>query len=46
MLGERACVFVTLVTGQSQVTLEELCHHLLEQGIAKNKLPERLVVIW
>ena len=45
ILGEKACAFVTLKPGAAAATLEELVAYLLEQRIAKNKLPERLVVI-
>lgn len=45
ILGEKACAFVTLKPGAAAVTLEELIAYLLAQRIAKNKLPERLVVI-
>ncbi len=45
VLGERACAFVTLAPGAEATTLEELCDYLLERKIAKNKLPERLVVV-
>jgi len=45
VLGERACVFVTLRPGVKKVTLDELCSYLLKRRIAKNKLPERLVVV-
>lgn len=45
VLGERACAFVTLAPGAGAATLEELCDYLLERRIAKNKLPERLVVV-
>lgn len=44
VLGERACVFVTLA-GEEDVTLQELCDYLLENKITKLKLPERLEVI-
>ncbi len=44
VLGERACVFVVPGEGDP-VTLEELCAYLLENGIAKTKLPERLEFI-
>ena len=44
VLGERACAFVTLKTAQP-VSLPELVEYLLQKGIAKNKLPERLVVV-
>ncbi len=45
VLGEKACAFVTLAPGAKSVTLKALCAHLLEHKIAKNKLPERLVVV-
>lgn len=45
VLGERACAFVTLRPGAAEPQLEVLCAYLLGKGIAKNKLPERLVVI-
>jgi cyclohexanecarboxylate-CoA ligase len=44
VLGEKACVFVVTKENQN-VTLDELVQYLLEKKIAKNKLPERLVVI-
>ena len=44
ILGEKACVFVTLRTSET-VSLEEIASYLLEQNIAKNKLPEKLVVV-
>jgi acyl-CoA synthetase (AMP-forming)/AMP-acid ligase II len=45
VLGERACAFAVLKRGDQPVTLEELCAYLLEKNIAKNKLPERLVIV-
>jgi non-ribosomal peptide synthetase component E (peptide arylation enzyme) len=45
VLGEKACAFVTLRPGAAEPTLAELCEYLLARQIAKNKLPERLVVI-
>jgi non-ribosomal peptide synthetase component E (peptide arylation enzyme) len=45
ILGEKACAFVCLRQGVDGVTLEELAGYLLEKNIAKNKLPEKLVVI-
>ena len=45
VLGEKACAFVTLKPGAAEPTLDELCEYLLGKEIAKNKLPERLVVI-
>lgn len=45
ILGERACAFVVLKNGIAGIDLEELTDYLLEKNIAKNKLPERLVMI-
>jgi acyl-coenzyme A synthetase/AMP-(fatty) acid ligase len=45
ILGEKACAFVCLRQGIERVTLEELVGYLLEKNIAKNKLPEKLVVV-
>ena len=45
VLGERACCFVTLASPDVETTLEELCDYLLENKIAKNKLPEFLEVV-
>jgi acyl-coenzyme A synthetase/AMP-(fatty) acid ligase len=44
-LGERACAFVTLRPGAAEPTLATLCDYLATKGIAKIKLPERLVFI-
>ncbi len=45
VLGERACAFVTLRPGAASPALEALCAYLAGKGIAKTKLPERLVVV-
>ncbi len=45
VLGERACAFATLRPGAAAPTLDALSAYLLEKGIAKIKLPERLVVV-
>src|SRR5882724_2135637 len=45
VLGEKACAFITLKPAARAPTLEELARYLLSKDIAKNKLPERLVVI-
>ncbi|OAI53786.1 hypothetical protein AYO46_00060 [Betaproteobacteria bacterium SCGC AG-212-J23] len=45
ILGEKACAFVVLRKAEDPVRLEELTQYLLDKKIAKNKLPERLVVI-
>ncbi|MBS4024563.1 MAG: AMP-binding protein [Clostridia bacterium] len=44
ILGERACAYVSLKAGNS-LELEQLNNYLLEQKIAKFKLPERLEVL-
>lgn len=43
-LGERACAFVVLGEGQT-ITLEEAVAFLLDRGLSKHYLPERLEVI-
>ncbi|MEU6698615.1 AMP-binding protein [Pseudonocardia sp. NPDC046786] len=43
VLGERVCAYV--VPGGDPPTLPEVCAFLLEQGIAKFKLPERLEIV-
>jgi len=44
VLGERACCFVQLRPGAEPPTLELLNAYLAEKGVAKIKLPERLVI--
>ncbi|MGO9847197.1 MAG: AMP-binding protein [Methylocella sp.] len=44
VLGQRACCFV-VPRGRILPTLEELCAYLLERGMSKVKLPERLQII-
>ena len=44
VFGERACAFVILGP-DATLTFEELCGFLLEQKIAKFKLPERLEIM-
>ena len=44
VLGERTCAFVILQPGAT-LTLKELTNFLLDKGIAKFKLPERLEVV-
>lgn len=43
LLGERACCVV--VPRGEPPTLEALCDYLLGNGVARNRLPERLVVV-
>jgi len=45
ILGEKACAFVVLRRKEEALRLEELTEYLLQKNIAKNKLPERLVVV-
>lgn len=43
-LGERACA-VVVPSGSRRPNLDELCHYLLQQGLSKHFLPERLEII-
>jgi acyl-CoA synthetase (AMP-forming)/AMP-acid ligase II len=45
VLGEKACVFVVPRDAAQSLVLEEIVEYLLAKNIAKNKLPERLVVV-
>ena len=45
VLGERACLFAQLRPGAQALTLEEVVEFLAGRGIAKLKLPEKLVVV-
>lgn len=47
VFGERVCVFVELkgLTGAEALDLPTLVEHLLGQGVSKELLPERLVVL-
>jgi len=44
VLGERMCAYVIIRAGQS-LTLQQLAVYLLEQEIAKHKLPERMEIV-
>ncbi len=44
VLGEKACAFVTLKS-PGEISLQEIAYYLLEKKIAKNKLPEKLVIV-
>lgn len=44
-MGERVCVFVVPAKGSSPPDLESLCAYMLERGLARFKLPERLELI-
>jgi cyclohexanecarboxylate-CoA ligase len=43
-LGQRACAVVVPVS-DAALTLDELCAHLLERGLSKRFLPERLELV-
>jgi non-ribosomal peptide synthetase component E (peptide arylation enzyme) len=45
VLGERACAFAVLRNPTESLALEEVVEFLLSKQIAKNKLPEKLVVV-
>ena len=45
VLGEKACAFIVLRNPEYPLGLREVVDFLLAKQIAKNKLPERLVVI-
>lgn len=45
VLGEKACAFVVLRKSEDPVALDEIVAYLLGKNIAKNKLPEKLVVV-
>ena len=44
VFGEKVCVYVELV-GDATLALPELCEFLLMQGVSKELLPERLIVL-
>lgn len=44
VLGEKACCFI-VPRGNEVPELDDLCGFLIERGIAKHKLPERLIVL-
>jgi len=45
VLGEKACAFISLKNPGQPLALQEVVDYLLEKNIAKNKLPERLVIV-
>jgi cyclohexanecarboxylate-CoA ligase len=45
VLGEKACAFVVLRENNHSLVLDDVVGYLLDKRIAKNKLPERLVVV-
>jgi non-ribosomal peptide synthetase component E (peptide arylation enzyme) len=44
-LGEKICACVVPMAGGEPPTLEALCEFLLQRGIARFKLPERIEVM-
>ncbi|MFT3864720.1 MAG: class I adenylate-forming enzyme family protein [Solirubrobacterales bacterium] len=44
VFGERVCLCVELVPG-AKLTLEELCDHMRANGVSREWLPERLLVL-
>jgi acyl-CoA synthetase len=44
-LGEGVCAVVILAEGHSQLALEEVARFTDEQGLARQKIPERLVLV-
>src|SRR3954471_2895019 len=45
ILGEKACAFVVLKNKDDRLAFDEVVTYLLGKNIAKNKLPEKLVVL-
>jgi len=45
ILGEKVCAFVVPAPETDSPSLEAICDYLMERGIAKFKLPERVEVI-
>ncbi|MCP5058086.1 MAG: acyl--CoA ligase [bacterium] len=43
--GERVCVYLELLEGEPNLTLEALLEHLQERGVSKEWFPERLIVV-
>ena len=45
VLGEQACAWIQLNPGAEAPDLATLCAFLMEHRIARNKLPEKLVIV-
>ncbi|MAI80911.1 MAG: cyclohexanecarboxylate-CoA ligase [Deltaproteobacteria bacterium] len=45
IFGEKVCVYVVLRAGQDTLGLKELVEDLMAQGVSKENLPEKLVVL-
>ncbi len=44
-LGERLCCYLVLAAGHESLTLEDMQTYLLDQGLAIQKMPERLEIV-
>lgn len=45
VLGERVCAYLIMAPGTAPLTVATLADHLLTQGLAKYKLPERVEIV-
>jgi 2,3-dihydroxybenzoate-AMP ligase len=45
VLGEKGCAYLVLAAGAGQLTVDSLGRHLLAEGLAKYKLPERVEIV-
>ncbi|MBU2549743.1 MAG: AMP-binding protein [Proteobacteria bacterium] len=43
--GEKACAYIILATGASDLTLEDIVDFVVEKGLAKQKIPERMEIV-
>ena len=44
-LGERAVIVAVPESAENDLNLDELCDYLTDQGLPKQNLPERLIVV-
>ena len=44
-LGEAVCLYLVAAPGYGDITLEKIKTYLLEQGVAIQKVPERLEIV-
>jgi cyclohexanecarboxylate-CoA ligase len=44
-LGEAVCLYLVAAPGYGDITLEKIKNYLLEQGVAIQKVPERLEIV-
>ncbi len=45
VLGEKACAYLVMEEGAEPLTVATLAEHLLDRGLAKYKLPERVEIL-